>query len=114
VKPVDSALGMTTIAEAVVQWRRGFESKTDSELRHELVKNNPTHPAHIAATQLLGERQVKREQDRHEAIEKKLEELKAGVIELKKPHWTVSWNFLFTVIGAVAAVLAAYFAYLHN
>jgi hypothetical protein len=42
---------------------------------------------------------------RHEAISKRLD-------DLKKPHWSVTPNFLFTVLSAVAAVAAAYFAYL--
>ena len=32
--------------------------------------------------------------------------------ELRNPHWTVQPNFWITVVSAVAAVLAAYFAWL--
>jgi hypothetical protein len=42
---------------------------------------------------------------RHEELSKKLD-------ELKKPHWTVLPNFWLTAISALAAVLAAYLAWL--
>lgn len=45
-----------------------------------------------------------REESRHQEIRGRLE-------ELKKPHWTVSPNFWVTVTSAVAAIVAAYFAW---
>jgi hypothetical protein len=44
------------------------------------------------------------EERRHRKIEQRLE-------DLKKPHWTVLPNFWITVLSALAAVVAAYFAW---
>jgi hypothetical protein len=58
----------------------------------------------VAAIQTLEARSAKKEGDRHT-------EIQAQLAELKKPHPTVWPNFAFTVISAIAAVAAAYFAW---
>jgi hypothetical protein len=47
---------------------------------------------------------AEKEEARHREINGRLE-------DLKRPHWTVKPNFWITVVSAIAAILAAYFAW---
>jgi hypothetical protein len=59
--------------------------------------------------QELAERDSKR---REEEDQKRHARIDAQLSELKKPHWTVLPNFWLTFLGAIAAVVAAYLAWL--
>ncbi|MGA3007335.1 MAG: hypothetical protein ABSE59_05530 [Opitutaceae bacterium] len=90
--------------DRIKKWHNEYALKTDDELIAIIHENSPTNWPYVAAQQILTERRLKVEKQRHDEIIGKLE-------KLKKPHWTVSPNFWITVVSAIAAVLAAYFAY---
>ena len=92
-------------AREIEQLRKTYSSHTDFDLIKITYEMIPSCANHIAAKQLLEERRAKVELNRHMVIEGKLS-------ALKDPHWTVKPTFWLTFISAIAAVLAAWFAWL--
>ena len=86
-------------------YRKAYAECTDAQLINHTHQWNPSCAQHIAAQQLLAERREQKAEERHQKIEGRLD-------ELKRPHWTVLPNFWLIALSAVAAVVAAYFAWL--
>jgi hypothetical protein len=81
-----------------------YADHTDAQLIQHTHELGSETARHIAAQQLLAERREKKEVERQQRIEDRLE-------ELKKPHWTVKPTFWIAIISAIAAIVAAYFAW---
>jgi hypothetical protein len=106
---------MTSIFEATepspknnARNREAFEHLPDAELAA-CASAQPDTSKGFVANQLLAERRAAREEkaaalakDRHEELLRKIEQ----------PHWTATPSFLAGVIGVLASVVAAVFAYL--
>ena len=95
-----------------------YRAESDDRLREllagalEIHGSNPAalhrinQAAEILRKELAAREAIRREQaeeDRQRRLEQRLN-------ELKRPHWTVTPNFWFTVLAAVAALVSAYFA----
>lgn len=89
--------------DRVKEFAKIYSSKSDTELIYIQHTKVNTCDEFIAATQIIAERRTKTEQDRHSVLVGKID-------ALKKPHWTVNPNFWFTVGGAIAGAIAAYYA----
>lgn len=84
--------------------REQCRGMSDQELINVIHGNLRDLKLQIAAKQVQEERRGASEKAMHAETQKKLSELKV-------PHCTVWPNFIFTMISAMAAVAAAYFAW---
>lgn len=90
---------MKTQEQEIAEHRERLKDRSDDQLRTVIHSKVPHSAEHIAAQQLIDTRKTEKEEARHNEIQKKLE-------ELKKPHWSTTYNFAATVIAAVASCLA--------
>jgi hypothetical protein len=63
-------------------------------------------PQHIAAQQLLAERQLARDVFSEEAQQTRHTEIGGKLDKLKEPHWTLPWTFWVVVATFIVAILA--------
>lgn len=90
-------------------YRQNYSEHTRLDLLRVLKTHKEYSDPHIAATELLDEMDYRR---RQEADEKRHDELKSKLDELRGSHWTVVPTFWLTVIAAVASVVGVVIALL--
>lgn len=77
------------------------------------ASGNPAYHLRFEQAQLRIGRAIERinakEREENEAVRHR--EIQECLEELKKPHWTVNPNFWITLVSAIAAIVAAYFAW---
>lgn len=81
----------------IAEWKERYSAYCDEQLiaeKHQWVENSEMH---IAAVQLLHERQKAREEANHARL----------LAEIKRPHWSTTPAFWVSVIAMVAACIAA-------
>jgi hypothetical protein len=103
-KPLAEILNTTDRAE-VVRW---IGEASEEELREMLAQVSP----HWRYFELVkAELSAKIAEDARDEERRHHGETKHLLEQLKKPHWTVKPNFWVTVVAAIAALVAAYFAW---
>ncbi|MDP1682071.1 MAG: hypothetical protein Q8L39_09900 [Burkholderiales bacterium] len=83
-------------AEDIAHWKNHYSSLSDEEViaaKHQWIESSEMH---IAAVQLLHERQKERENSKHAEI----------LSEIKRPHWSVTPSFYLLVLSAFLAAAA--------
>ena len=82
----------------IEKWKEHYSHMTDAEVLSEKNQWNHTTEMHIAAVQILRDREQKTLQARHNEI----------ISQLNKKHWTVLPSFWLLVISVLLGAVALY------
>ena len=93
------------------RWIDGHQNDTDAQLQAIVASKDKLCLDYRAALELLDRRAKSQRAYDLELAEMRHRELSDRLAALEKPHWTTTPVFWVTALGAVAALLAAIFAY---
>lgn len=91
-----------TKEQDIMKFCRQFSDYSNEQLFFEIEKydSNSSVPERIAASLVLDQRKQDEEKAKHAEL----------LAEIKRPHWSTTYLFWVSVVGMLAACVAAYFA----